>query len=244
LKTNLEAAEEVARQLRLRDLAGLIVIDFIDMDEKRNNRSVERKLSDCLRQDRARIQVGRISHFGLLEMSRQRIRASVLESSTEPCPQCGGSGHVRSVSSVALQLLRGLEEILMKGATHNLVARTRTDVALYVLNPKRGHLRDLENSFKVTLSVIADPTVSGQQSFIIDRGEQVHTLEAAKALLAAQVAAFPSQAEEAFDEDEPFDVEAEVETEETEGRADDAPAGGASHGRAEADGHKRTRRRP
>ena len=144
LKTNLEAAEEVARQLRLRDLAGLIVIDFIDMDEKRNNRSVERKLSDCLRQDRARIQVGRISHFGLLEMSRQRIRASVLESSTEPCSQCGGSGHVRSVSSVALQLLRGLEEVLMKGATHNLVVRTRTDVALYVLNHKRGHLRDLE----------------------------------------------------------------------------------------------------
>ena len=135
-------------------------------------------------------------------MSRQRIRASVLESSTEPCPQCGGSGHVRSVSSVALQLLRGLEEILMKGATHNLVVRTRTDVALYVLNHKRGHLRDLENSFKVTLSVIADPTVSGQQSFIIDRGEQVHTLEAAKALLAAQVAASPPQVEEAYDEDE------------------------------------------
>ena len=144
----LEAAEEVARQLRLRDLAGLIVIDFIDMDEKRNNRSVERKLSDCLRQDRARIQVGRISHFGLLEMSRQRIRASVLESSTEPCPQCGGTGHVRSVSSVALQLLRGIEEILMKGATHNLVVRTRTDVALYVLNHKRGHLRDLEEQLQ------------------------------------------------------------------------------------------------
>jgi ribonuclease E len=243
LKTNLEAAEEVARQLRLRDLAGLIVIDFIDMDEKRNNRSVERKLSDCLRQDRARIQVGRISHFGLLEMSRQRIRASVLESSTEPCPQCGGSGHVRSVSSVALQLLRGLEEILMKGATHNLVVRTRTDVALYVLNHKRGHLRDLENSFKVTLSVIADPTVSGQQSFVIDRGEQVHTLEAAKALLAAQVAAFPSQAEEAFEDEEPFDVEAEVETEETEGLADDQPAGEESQGEADADGHKRKRRR-
>jgi ribonuclease E len=245
LKTNLEASEEVARQLRLRDLAGLIVIDFIDMDEKRNNRSVERKLSDCLRQDRARIQVGRISHFGLLEMSRQRIRASVLESSTEPCPQCGGSGHVRSVSSVALQLLRGLEEILMKGATHNLVVRTRTDVALYVLNHKRGHLRDLENSFKVTLAVIADPTVSGQQSFIIDRGEQVHTLEAAKALLAAQVAAFPPQTEEAFDEDEPFDieVESEVETEETEGLTSDQPAGEESDGEAEADGHKRKRRR-
>jgi ribonuclease E len=247
LKTNLEASEEVARQLRLRDLAGLIVIDFIDMDEKRNNRSVERKLSDCLRQDRARIQVGRISHFGLLEMSRQRIRASVLESSTEPCPQCGGSGHVRSVSSVALQLLRGLEEILMKGATHNLVVRTRTDVALYVLNHKRGHLRDLENSFKVSLAVIADPTVSGQQSFIIDRGEQVHTLEAAKALLAAQVAAFPPQSDEALDEDEPFDieVESEVETEETEGLADDTPAGEDSGTEAgtEADGYKRKRRR-
>jgi ribonuclease E len=245
LKTNLEASEEVARQLRLRDLAGLIVIDFIDMDEKRNNRAVERKLSDCLRQDRARIQVGRISHFGLLEMSRQRIRASVLESSTEPCPQCGGSGHVRSVSSVALQLLRGLEEILMKGATHNLVVRTRTDVALYVLNHKRGHLRDLENSFKVTLAVIADATVSAQQSFIIDRGEQVHTLEAAKALLAAQVAAFPPQIEEAFDEEEPFDVEveAEVETEETEGLTDDPAVSEESNGETDADGHKRKRRR-
>lgn len=243
LKTNLEAAEEVARQLRLRDLAGLIVIDFIDMDEKRNNRAVERKLSDCLRQDRARIQVGRISHFGLLEMSRQRIRASVLESSTDPCPHCGGTGHVRSVSSVALQLLRGLEEILMKGATHNLVVRTRTDVALYVLNHKRGHLRDLENSFKVTLSVIADPTVSGPQAYVIDRGEQVHTLEAAKALLAAQVAASPPpQAEEAYDDEDGFDLEteSEVETDETEGLADEQAAGEAA---SEQDGQRRKRRR-
>jgi ribonuclease E len=241
LKTNLEAAEEVARQLRLRDLAGLIVIDFIDMDEKRNNRAVERKLSDCLRQDRARIQVGRISHFGLLEMSRQRIRASVLESSTEPCPQCGGTGHVRSVSSVALQLLRGLEEILMKGATHNLVVRTRTDVALYVLNHKRGHLRDLESSFKVTLAVIADPTVSGQQSFIIDRGEMVHTLEAAKALLATQVAAYAAVPEEVFDDEEPLDAEfeSEVETEETEGLAEDVAPGEAGEG----EGPRRKRRR-
>ncbi|MHB0767580.1 Rne/Rng family ribonuclease [Bradyrhizobium sp. 5.13L] len=243
LKTNLEASEEVARQLRLRDLAGLIVIDFIDMDEKRNNRAVERKLSDCLRQDRARIQVGRISHFGLLEMSRQRIRASVLESSTDPCPHCGGTGHVRSVSSVALQLLRGLEEILMKGATHNLVVRTRTDVALYVLNHKRGHLRDLENGFKVTLSVIADPSVSGPQAYVIDRGEQVHTLEAAKALLAAQAAASPPpQAEEAYDEEDGFDLEteSEVETEETEGLADEQAAGEAA---SEQDGQRRKRRR-
>jgi ribonuclease E len=241
LKTNLEAAEEVARQLRLRDLAGLIVIDFIDMDEKRNNRAVERKLSDCLRQDRARIQVGRISHFGLLEMSRQRIRASVLESSTEPCPQCGGTGHVRSVSSVALQLLRSLEEALMKGATHNLVVRTRTEVALYVLNHKRGHLRDLENAFKVALAVIADPTVSGQQSFVIDRGEQVHTLEAAKALLLAQASAPSLVAEEIYDEDEPFDVEteSEVETDESEALADEA----AGEGEREGPRRKRRRRR-
>ncbi|WKA25762.1 Rne/Rng family ribonuclease [Bradyrhizobium roseum] len=245
LKTNLEASEEVARQLRLRDLAGLIVIDFIDMDEKRNNRAVERKLSDCLRQDRARIQVGRISHFGLLEMSRQRIRASVLESSTEPCAMCGGSGHVRSVSSVALQLLRGIEEILMKGATHNLVVRTRTDVALYVLNHKRGHLRDLENAFKVSLAVNADPTVAGQQSFIIDRGEQVHTLEAAKALLVAQAAASPPQVEEAYDDDDVFDIEteSEVETEETEGLTDDAAEAASSEGESEGDGHRRKRRR-
>jgi ribonuclease E len=243
LKTNMEASEEVARQLRLRDLAGLIVIDFIDMDEKRNNRSVERKLSDCLRQDRARIQVGRISHFGLLEMSRQRIRASVLESSTEPCPQCGGSGHVRSVSSVALQLVRGLEEILMKGATHNLTVRTRADVALYVLNHKRAHLRDLEHSFKVTLTVIADPTVTAHQSFIIDRGEQVHTLEAAKAVLAAQVAAFPVHVEEDAEGDEPFDDEVEVETEETEGLVSDANAGDAGETETEGDGSKRKRRR-
>jgi ribonuclease E len=241
LKTNLEAAEEVARQLRLRDLAGLIVIDFIDMDEKRNNRAVERKLSDCLRQDRARIQVGRISHFGLLEMSRQRIRASVLESSTEPCPQCGGSGHVRSVSSVALQLLRGIEEVLMKGATHNLTVRTRTDVALYVLNHKRGHLRDLEDSFRVTISVVADQSVSGQQSFIIDRGEQVHTLEAAKALITAQAAALPAPSEEAFDDEESFDIESEVETEETEGLAEEQAAG--EEGAGEADGGRRRRRR-
>jgi ribonuclease E len=182
LKTNLEAADEIARQLRLRDLAGLIVIDFIDMEEKRNNRAVERRLKECLKQDRARIQVGRISHFGLLEMSRQRIRASVLESSTEKCPYCGGSGHVRSVSSLALQVLRALEEQLMRAATHNLIARTRPDVALYVLNQKRAHLRALEERFAISITIAADETVAAPQAFVIDRGEQVHTVEAARAL--------------------------------------------------------------
>ena len=196
LKTNCEAADEIARQLRLRDLAGLIVIDFIDMDEGRNNRTVERRLKEALKHDRARIQVGRISHFGLLEMSRQRIRTSVLESSTEKCPVCGGSGHVRSVSSVALQLLRAIEEMLIKGATHNLIVRTRAEVALYVLNHKRAHLRALEERFRITITVSADPTVTGQQSYVIDRGEQVHTPEAARNL-AAQQPQIPVSADEA-----------------------------------------------
>src|SRR5207249_972226 len=184
LKTNLAAAEEIARQLRLRDLAGLIVIDFIDMDEKRNNRAVERRLKECLRHDRARIQVGHISHFGLLEMSRQRIRSSVLESSTEKCPNCGGTGHVRSVASVALQLLRALDEMLLKGATHNVIVRTRSDTALYLLNHKRAHLRALEERFRIFIVVTADAGMVGQVPFLIDRGEQVHSLEQARALAA------------------------------------------------------------
>jgi ribonuclease E len=209
LKTNCEAAEEIARQLRLRDLAGLIVIDFIDMDEGRNNRTVERRLKEALKHDRARIQVGRISHFGLLEMSRQRIRTSVLESSTEKCPICGGSGHVRSVSSVALQLLRAIEEMLIKGATHNLIVRTRAEVALYVLNHKRAHLRALEERFRITITVSADPAVTGQQSYVVDRGEQVHTPEAARSLAAAQPMPPPAADEEDIVADETEEIEAE-----------------------------------
>jgi ribonuclease E len=236
LKTNVEAAEEIARQLRLRDLAGLIVIDFIDMDEGRNNRTVERRLKDALKHDRARIQVGRISHFGLLEMSRQRIRTSVLESSTEKCPVCGGSGHVRSVSSVALQALRALEEMLIKGATHNLIVRTRTEVALYMLNHKRAHLRELEDRFRVTLTVSADPTVTGQQSYVIDRGEQVHSLEAARSLAAAAQRALPPPEEE---------PEAEFAAEAEEGEAE-VEAGEAEEAQGEGEreaGRRRRRRR-
>ena len=144
LSTNLEAAEEVARQLRLRDLAGLVVIDFIDMEEKRNNRAVERKMKECLKNDRARIQIGRISHFGLLEMSRQRIRQGVLESTMEVCPHCQGTGYVRSPSSVALYVLRAIEDYLIRGSKYNLIVKTKTAVALYVLNHKRGYMSELE----------------------------------------------------------------------------------------------------
>jgi ribonuclease E len=223
LKTNIEAAEEIARQLRLRDLAGLIVIDFIDMDESRNNRTVERRLKEALKHDRARIQVGRISHFGLLEMSRQRIRSSVLESSTEKCPVCGGSGHVRSVSSVSLQLLRAIEETLNKGATHNLIVRTRSEVALYVLNHKRAHLRGLEERFRITITISADATVNAQQSYLVDRGEQVHSPEAARQLAQAQ----PELLAPVEDEAEPeYAAEGEEEAvEETEEEAVEAREG-------------------
>ncbi|RWC31171.1 MAG: ribonuclease E/G [Mesorhizobium sp.] len=169
LHTNLEAAEEVARQLRLRDLAGLIVIDFIDMEENRNNRSVEKRLKDHLKNDRARIQVGRISHFGLMEMSRQRIRASVLESTMKPCPHCGGTGHVRSDSSVALMVVRAIEEFLLKDSRSHITVRTPAATALYVLNHKRGTLVELESRFGLTITIEADDSV-GSQHYAIFRG--------------------------------------------------------------------------
>jgi len=241
LKTNLEASDEIARQLRLRDLAGLIVIDFIDMDENRNNRAVERRLKECLKHDRARIQVGRISHFGLLEMSRQRIRTSVLESSTEKCPYCGGSGHVRSVSSLALQVLRALEEQLMRGATHNLIARTRPDVALYVLNQKRAHLRSLEERFAITLTVVADATVMAPQAFVIDRGEQVHTVEAARALAEQnqqQAVTAPLEDEDDLEDESIVEVE-----EEQQAEAEDVEAAAPSTVPEHGEGEPRRRRR-
>ncbi|TPI38433.1 ribonuclease E/G [Mesorhizobium sp. B2-9-1] len=169
LHTNLEAAEEVARQLRLRDLAGLIVIDFIDMEENRNNRSVEKRLKDHLKNDRARIQVGRISHFGLMEMSRQRIRASVLESTMKPCPHCGGTGHVRSDSSVALMVVRAIEEFLLKDSRSHIIVRTPSATALYVLNHKRANLVELEARFGLTITIEADETL-GTQHYAIFRG--------------------------------------------------------------------------
>ncbi|MGV8939845.1 MAG: Rne/Rng family ribonuclease [Allorhizobium sp.] len=172
LQTNLEAADEVARQLRLRDLAGLIVIDFIDMEEKRNNRAVEKRLKDCLKNDRARIQVGRISHFGLLEMSRQRIRASVLESTTQVCPHCIGTGLIRSQSSVALHVLRGIEEFLLKSTAHDITVRTTPEIALYILNQKRATIIDYENRFGVTITIDSDANV-GALHLAIDRGEPV-----------------------------------------------------------------------
>ncbi|MCV3765177.1 Rne/Rng family ribonuclease [Rhizobium sp. TRM95796] len=205
LQTNLEAAEEVARQLRLRDLAGLVVIDFIDMEEKRNNRLVEKRLKDHLKNDRARIQVGRISHFGLLEMSRQRIRASVLESTMQVCPHCNGAGLVRSQSSVALHVLRGIEEFLLKSTTHDIIVKTPADTALYLLNQKRGTIVDYENRFGVSITVMAGDE-GGAQHFMIERGEAVEN-----PVKIEQLIHFPVEEEEDEEiveiEDEEDDIE-------------------------------------
>lgn len=161
LATNLEAASEISRQLKLRDLAGLIVIDFIDMDERRNNRAVERRLKEALKHDRARIQFGRISHFGLLEMSRQRLRTGVLEGSTSQCPHCQGTGIIRSTDSVALAVLRAIEDAVMVGEPGSIVATTSSEAAIYILNHKRGFLNEIEHRYGITVAVEASDKMQG-----------------------------------------------------------------------------------
>lgn len=168
LKTNLEAAEEVSRQLRLRDMAGLIVIDFIDMEDNRNNRAVEKKLKECLRTDRARIQVGRISMFGLLEMSRQRMRSGVLEGSTTTCPHCEGSGLIRSTESTALYVLRAIEEECLKKSPTSLGVKVPYAVANYIVNQKREDLLAIEERYGVSCFVEGDGELSGTD-YLIER---------------------------------------------------------------------------
>ena len=159
LKTNLEASEEVARQLRLRDLAGLIVIDFIDMDERKNNLSVEKRLKDKLKTDRARIQVGRISGFGLLEMSRQRLRPGMLEATTQPCPHCHGTGLLRSDDNVALLILRQLEEEGVRGRSREALVRAPIGIANFLMNQKREHIAEIETRYGMAVRIECDPTL-------------------------------------------------------------------------------------
>ncbi|MHA6324185.1 Rne/Rng family ribonuclease [Roseivivax sp. CAU 1753] len=158
-KTNLEAAEEVARQLRLRDLAGLIVIDFIDMDERKNNAAVEKKIKDKLKTDRARIQVGRISGFGLLEMSRQRLRPGMIEATTQPCPACHGTGLIRSDDNMALQILRQIEEEGTRRRSKEVCVKAPVVVANYLMNQKREHIAQIEQRYGMAVQVEGDPTL-------------------------------------------------------------------------------------
>ena len=160
-RTNMEAAEEIARQLRLRDLAGLIVIDFIDMESKKHNAMVERRLKESLRHDRARIQVGRISHFGLLEMSRQRLRPSIAEQTFITCPHCMGRGTIRSVESSALQVLRAIEEEGAKRRSAEINVHVATDVALWLLNRKRERLSEIEARFGMSVFFQPDEKLMG-----------------------------------------------------------------------------------
>ncbi len=240
LRTNLEAADEVARQLRLRDLAGLIVVDFIDMEESRNNRAVERRLKDALKNDRARIQIGRISHFGLLEMSRQRIRTGVLEGSTEICPHCSGSGMLRSTASIALHVLRVAEDALIKSASHDLVVKTRSPVALYILNEKRGHLRDLERRFGAGVTIGADDSLIGGIYHALERGEPASGGH--EPLAPSEAALLP--VEEAFDDAAlEFDGQ-DLDSESVLEKDDEAEAqDGRREGESEADSRRRRRRR-
>ena len=213
LSTNMEAAEEIARQLRLRDMAGLIVIDFIDMDEPRNNRAVERKLKDSLKQDRARIQVGRISSFGLLEMSRQRMRSGVLEGSTEVCPHCKGTGMIRSTESAALQVLRAVEAEALKGRAKALDVMVPVEIAVFILNQKRTSLLDIEKRCRVSIYLVADQGMIAPDYQIKRTDDRTPEITGDTDALSM---------ESAFDEDEDAALDAEAEARAAEAERRDA----------------------
>jgi ribonuclease E len=237
-KTNLEACDEIARQLRLRDLAGLVVIDFIDMEENRNNRAVERRMKDALKNDRARIQVGRISHFGLLEMSRQRLRPGLLEGSFRPCPHCEGRGIVRSVSSCGLGVLRTIEEYLQKGRAENLTVKCARDVAFYLLNEKRDSLLAIETQYEISIFLVPGEDVKGTQAII----ERAPDREAIKRRIPS---AAPVQMDSAFS-DEPEIEDEIIEDElpsEGEGNVTEVAATEEGDGEEKRDGGRNKRRR-
>src|SRR5581483_5374747 len=168
--TNLEAAQEIARQLRLRDMAGLIVIDFIDMESNGHIRKVEKAMKEALKNDRARIQVGRISSFGLMEMSRQRLRTGVLEASTKPCPHCEGTGLMRTASSAGLSALRMIEEEAARGRGSRIVLRASREAAVYVLNRKRGEIAEVEARYGVQIEVLIDDSFEGARMTVESSG--------------------------------------------------------------------------
>ncbi|KGB53199.1 RNAse E [Sphingopyxis sp. LC81] len=236
LSTNLEAAAEIARQLRLRDMAGLVVIDFIDMDHGSNVRKVERAMKDALKNDRARIQVGRISGFGLMEMSRQRLRTGVLEASTRPCPHCEGTGLVRTASSAGLSALRLIEEEAARGKGNKITLRASQEATFYLLNEKRRELREIEELYGVTVEILPDGETEG-------------------ARMAVEVSGPPPIARRSFapiapieddDDDYPEDEEEEAEEEAAEerpARSRDREEGARDREEGDADGEGRKRRR-
>ncbi len=227
--TNLEAAQEIARQLRLRDMAGLVVIDFIDMDNNSNVRKVEKAMKEALKDDRARIQVGRISSFGLMEMSRQRLRTGVLEASTRGCPHCEGTGLVRTASSAGLSALRLIEDEAARGRGSLLTLRASVEAAVYVLNRKRSDIAEIEERYGVRVEILPDGEQEGARMSVEASGPPPAYAPKFEALV------------EEEDDDIPEDIEDEEdEAEETEGR-DDAPRGEKRE--SEEGGSRRRRRR-
>ncbi|CTQ51077.1 Rne/Rng family ribonuclease [Jannaschia donghaensis] len=221
-KTNLEAAAEVARQAKLRDLAGLIVIDFIDMDERKNNAAVEKCLKDALKNDRARIQVGRISGFGLLEMSRQRLRPGMLEATTQACPHCQGTGLLRSDDSIALSILRSLEEEGVRKRSREVKLTVPVNVCNYLMNEKREHLATIEARFDMAVRVVADPHMTAPDHTIEKFKTATRVIPKAKNVV---------QMDTSWSDDDDTDdevIEAEVEVEE-----DEAPETPPQENRAE-----------
>lgn len=229
--TNLEAAQEIARQLRLRDMAGLVVIDFIDMDHGSNVRKVEKAMKEALKNDRARIQVGRISAFGLMEMSRQRLRTGVLEASTRQCPHCEGTGLVRTASSAGLSALRLIEDEAARGRGSLIVLRASQEAAFYVLNKKRGDIAEVEDRYGVTVEIVPDAEIEGARMAVEASGPPPAHPPKIEPLLVID------------DEDDAYDdVEDEID-EEVEEEAVEETAARPARGDDEGEGRGKRRRR-
>jgi len=226
--TNLEAAQEIARQLRLRDMAGLIVIDFIDMEQNSHVRKVEKAMKEALKNDRARIQIGRISSFGLMEMSRQRLRTGVLEASTKPCPHCEGTGLMRTAASAGLSALRIIEDEAARGRGEKICLRAGKEAAVYVLNKKRAELADIEQRYGVSIDILIDESFEGARM----------TVESSGPRPIAAPRPEPTALEEDLEEVEELLEDEEDEEEESEPRAER----GEEHG-GERQGRRRRRRR-
>ncbi|MEM9576259.1 MAG: Rne/Rng family ribonuclease [Pseudomonadota bacterium] len=227
LKTNLEAADEVARQLRLRDLAGLIVIDFIDMDERKNNTAVEKRMKDKLKTDRARIQVGRISGFGLMEMSRQRLRPGMIEATTQPCQACHGTGLIRSDDSLALSILRQIEEEGTRKRSREVLIKAPVGIANYLMNQKREHIAQIEARYGLSVRVEGDP-------MLVSPDFSLEKFKTATRVVAASNAQVVSVDTSLMDQ---------VDTDNDAAEEDNAPAGDAGNGDSDGEGRPKRRRR-
>ena len=244
LKTNLEAAEEVARQLRLRDLAGLIVIDFIDMEERRNNLAVEKRIKDKLKTDRARIQVGRISGFGLLEMSRQRLRPGMLESTTQPCPHCHGTGLIRSDDSLGLQVLRALEEEGTRKRSKEVLLKAPIGIINFLINEKREHIALIEARYGMAVRIECDPAlVSPDYSIEKFKTATRVVSEAASAVISGNSSMMGADVDEADDFVEEDEIIDEVDDAEDVVVAKVAQDGTGENGDGTKKKRKRRRRR-